>query len=61
MDGSTLGLVAVFVSGYMLVTVPLMLVTGRLLRCRSRHLPFAEGCADAGGSPAGRRLREEMT
>jgi hypothetical protein len=32
MDGSTLGLVAVFVSGYMLVTVPLMLVTGRILR-----------------------------
>ena len=35
-----------FVAGYTIVTIPLMLATGRILRIRSQHIPVPEHGAD---------------
>jgi hypothetical protein len=45
-DASTLQMVAMIVAGYTVVTIPLMLATGRILSIRSQHIPVAEHGAD---------------
>jgi hypothetical protein len=59
MSGSTVGVVAVCIAGYVAVVVPLALTTGRILRLRARHLPFPEPCADVTGPPSLPVLRDE--
>ena len=45
-DASTLQMVEMIVAGYTVVTIPLMLATGRILRIRSQHIPVPEHGAD---------------